>query len=233
VSVRLNDRDMRTLEWIAEMYGAPMTLVALLLGSSLTNAYKVVCRWRAAGLVGKPIRPVPGPTWVYPNRETSTALLGFYTRSWLPTPKMANHTETVGRVRWALTGFEDRWISERQLIKDAGPTELGKLRGHVHDGIYLDDLGHRHAIEVELTRKGSRQARVVMADAVAAAREAECVSVIYYADPAALSRVRAASKDLRLKADDPEVKLRELAKLPDREPVQSPRPRGLNRGKAS
>ena len=47
MSLRFGPRDMWALMWLSEMRGAPMNVVADLLGSSEYNAYRVVRRWRA------------------------------------------------------------------------------------------------------------------------------------------------------------------------------------------
>ena len=176
MSVRLGDRDMHAMQWLAEQYGAPMDAVADCSGRH-ESAYRIALRWRAAGLCAKPVRPVPGPSWVFPTRQTAEAMLGFYVPLWLPTPMMAADTAAVGRVRMALSGDNlDRWTSERLLRKDQGPTAYGQTRPHLHDGHWTDDLGRVHAIEVELSRKGSRQAKVTVAAAVDAAANADATA---------------------------------------------------------
>ncbi|MEU5410479.1 hypothetical protein, partial [Nocardia asteroides] len=179
-SVRLSPRDMWAVQWLCEMRGVPMSVVAELLGTSETNAYRVASRWKAAGLVmsSRTIRPVPGPQWVVPTAETVTSLLGFHAAKWIPGPKDARHLELTARVRIALAGneacVEDTWISERELRRaDTTRSAFGAgERPHLHDGHWTDDLGRLHAIEVELTRKGSSDARVKVRAAYDAAKAA-------------------------------------------------------------
>jgi hypothetical protein len=219
---------MWAVQWLAEQYGAPMNVVAELLGSSETNAYRVVSRWRAAGLVvRKALRPVPGPQWVIPSAETATSLLGFYVQTWIPRPKDARHLELTARTRLALAGREigeDAWVSERVLRRSDAqrPATFGGQRPHLHDGHWTDDFGRLHAIEVELTRKSSTDARRTVAGAFAEAKKAGAASLIYYtATDEVRNRVQTAAEAvLRRTTSDPEFVVRDLNLLlnPQTEP---------------
>lgn len=222
MSVRIGPRDMWAVQWLAEMYGAPMNVVAELLGTSDTNAYRVVSRWRDAGLVSDdPMRPVPGPMWVVPTAATASSLLGFAVQRWVPGPKEARHVTLVARARIALAGREigeDSWVSERILRREANrkiPFGSTEPRAHLHDGHWTDDLGRLHAIEVELTRKGSADIRDTVAAAFAEAKKAGAHSLIYYcATDEVRTRVwSAAEKVLRRVEGDPEFVVRRLDKL--------------------
>src|SRR5262245_4099789 len=138
MTIRLGPRDMVGLTVLAEHYGAPVNLVAEMLGVSTWRAYEIVRRWRGAGMASnRDVRPVPGPSWVFPTRSAAELLLGFPVQPWKPTPKMANHVTTVLRVRLALVGVDlDRWICERRLRSESGTPERGRPRGHIHDGRY-------------------------------------------------------------------------------------------------
>lgn len=185
-SHRLGPVDMTALTILAESYGAPLDLVAKMLGVQMSSAYRKAAKWRAAHMVSQlKVRPVPGPTWVFPTRAATEALLPFYAKYWTPTPKMAAHVRTVLDVRLALAGTDlDRWISERELRSGLGPTQPGKARPHIHDGRWRDDQGRWWAIEVELTAKNEAKARVAVAKAIAAAEAGDCAGVLYLcADP--------------------------------------------------
>ncbi|NMN99288.1 hypothetical protein [Antrihabitans stalactiti] len=180
--INLGPRDMDALLWLAEMYGQPMTVVAGLLDVDIHNAYRIVRRWRAAGMVAKAgYRPVPGPSWVFPTRSAAEGLLDSYVRYWIPTAKMAAHHSTVGWVRLALTGPSlDRWTSERLLRLEVGPAKAGETRKHIHDGRYTDDLGKRWAVEVELTEKSKTAGELAVRMAYETARDAGLDGLIYY-----------------------------------------------------
>ncbi|WP_328410968.1 hypothetical protein [Nocardia sp. NBC_00403] len=205
MSVRIGPRDMWAVQWIAEMRGVPMTVLAALLSTSENNAYRVWRRLRKAGLVldvHEQLRPVPGPSWVVPTAPIASKLLQFEVDEWLPRPKDARHHEMVALTRLALAGNEigsdDGWISERLLWHaNAGQVPLGASRPHLHDGQWTDNLGRLHAIEVELTRKGSSDARTTLAAAYKAAAQVKAHDLIYYCDsPEVATRVRAAASVL-------------------------------------
>ncbi|MEV6297762.1 hypothetical protein AB0M41_47270, partial [Streptomyces sp. NPDC051896] len=107
MSHQLSPRDMLVLTILAEMYGAPLELVAYMLGVSRSRAYRIVARWQKARMISdNRVRPVPGSIWVYPTRSACEALLDRSVRYWVPTPKMAAHTLAVFQLRLALTGLD-------------------------------------------------------------------------------------------------------------------------------
>lgn len=233
-SVRLSPRDMWALQWVCEMYAVPVSVLAALLGTSEQNAYRVASRWKAAGMLPskKTYRPIPGSQWVVPSSDVVTSLLGFHCAPWVPGPKTAHHLVRTAQVRIALAGNreceEDSWISERVLRHSNRPTTFGGTRPHLHDGHWTDDLGRLHAIEVELTRKGSSDARAKVRGAFEAAKSAGAASLIYYAANHDIETrvITAAKKVLRPTGDDPEFKVRPLDELIKIE-TENDRPRGL------
>ncbi|WP_067652926.1 hypothetical protein [Nocardia harenae] len=209
---RLGPRDMTALTILAEMYGAPMDVLARMLGVTVDRAARVARNWTEAQMLAKQrVTPVPGRPWVFPTRAAVEALTGRATQAWLPTPKMAAHTRAVLELRLALVGLDlDRWISERSLRAEVGPTKAGVARPHIHDGRFLTDAGQWWAVEVELTPKNLGAARKAMAAAVRAAQRAECESLVYYCRSDAVKAVTtdaAASLDL---SSGPKVRLRDL-----------------------
>ncbi|MBV7702347.1 hypothetical protein NOVA_06150 [Nocardia nova] len=179
---RIGPRQMTVLTILAYMYGAPVDLVAQMLGKSMRHTYRDVQHWREAGLISPlRVRPVPGPTWVFPTRPAVESLTGLSTRYWTPTPKMAAHVRTVLEVRLALAGLDlDRWISERELRSQVGPVKAGESRPHIHDGRFYSTEGPLWAVEVELSPKTPAAARIAVAKAKFAAGKAGCNKVIYY-----------------------------------------------------
>lgn len=184
MSVRLSPRDMVALTILAEMYGAPLDLVAQMLGVSINRAYRITAKWEAAQMLSKRrVRPVPGPSWVVPTRSAAESLLGKPTRFWVPSPKMAAHTKAVLQLRLALVGLDlDRWIPERQLRAEVSPTATGQARTHIHDGRYVTKAGDLVAVEVEVTTKNRAQAKLAMWQALRAAEAAGCTEVHYFAN---------------------------------------------------
>ena len=229
MSIRLGPRDFEAVQWLAEMRGAPLHVVAQLLGCSQSNAHRVVDRWRKAGLViDKPLRPVPGPSWVVPTAQTASSMLDFTVAHWVPGPKEARHNEMCGRVRLALSGGArvDSWRSERDLLREINrDAQPGKRKLHLHDGHYTDDFGRLHAIEVELTRKGSADARETVAAAYAAAKAFGAYDLVYYCEPEAMARVRTAVRAMNLEPSpgDPGIDMGDLNQLLDPPAVEGRR----------
>ncbi|MEV6432937.1 hypothetical protein [Nocardia sp. NPDC051463] len=206
---QLSPRDMTVLTILAEMYGAPIDVVAVMLGVTRDRTYRVVRKWTEAGMVSDlRVTPVPGSAWVFPTRAAGEALTGRTTRAWMPTPKMAAHVRTTLELRLALVGLDlDRWISERALRAEVPPTRAGVARPHIHDGRYITNTGELRAVEIELSPKNLAAAKSAIAQSVQAARAADCDGVTYYCRGAAVKNViRAAAGGLDL-SDGPRVRL--------------------------
>uniref|UniRef100_UPI003F49A314 hypothetical protein n=1 Tax=Nocardia sp. CA-095871 TaxID=3239971 RepID=UPI003F49A314 len=221
---QLSPRDMVVLTVLAEMYGAPLDLVAQMLGVSRDRTYKVLRKWTAAGMISDlRVTPVPGSAWVFTTRSAGEALTGRAMRAWMPTPKMAAHVRTTLQLRLALVGLDlDRWISERALRSEVGPTRAGQPRPHIHDGRFITSSGELRAVEVELTPKNLTAAKSSMAQSVKAAAVAGCDRVTYYCRGEAVkSVIRSAAGALDL-SDGPDVRLTDLDELLAK--ASSPRP---------
>ncbi len=206
---------MVVLTILAEMYGAPVDLVAAMLQVSQDRSYRIVRKWIAAGMIADTrVTPVPGAFWVYPTRTGAEALTGRWVRAWVPRPMMANHVRTTLEIRLALVGLDlDRWISERALRSEQPPTRSGMPRPHIHDGRYITSSGELWAVEVELSPKNLTAAKSAMAQAVQAARAADCAGVTYYCRGEAVKNViRSAAGALDL-SDGPKVRLADVDEL--------------------
>lgn len=213
---------MAVLTVLAEMYGAPLDRVAVMLGVSIKNVYRHTAKWRAAHMIsGLKIRPVPGPTWAFPTRAAVEALLPFYARFWTPSPKMAAHVTTVLDVRLALVGMElDRWISERQLRAEQERPKAGTARGHVHDGRYYKTDGSLWAVEVELTAKNAAAARAAVVRAKHAA--VGCEGLIYYCRTGEIRTVITEAARFAADAvDGPPIRVADLAEVLAPKPAET------------
>ncbi|GAB2453852.1 hypothetical protein [Nocardia tengchongensis] len=229
--VRLGPRDMWALWWLSQMGGAPMDVVAELLavwpktrpiparpGSSEANAYRVAQRWRDAGRINEEnLRPVPGGYWVVPTKETAGGLLNIRVPEWMPSPMKAAHDIAVMRVRLHLAAGKthDTWVSERELRHRNGYlTKPGEPMPHLHDGHWTDDLGRLHAVEVELTRKGSGDARTTLQAAYDTAEAAGAHQLFYFcASSEVKARVKAAWNDIKHTETGPELRFSSTAEL--------------------
>lgn len=210
MSYRLSPRDMSGLTILAEQYGGPLDVVALMLGVSINRAYRITAKWEAAHMISdKRLRPVPGPSWIYPSKSAAEALLGRPVRHWVPTPKMAAHTKAVLQLRLAVTGLDpDRWISERELRGEIPIARTGEARPHIHDGRFYTQAGDLWAVEVELKSKNPAAARAAVFQAHRAAQAAGCAGLAYYCRGEGVkSTVREAAKGL---TDGPQLRLVDL-----------------------
>ncbi|MEV4234049.1 hypothetical protein AB0J47_02600 [Nocardia sp. NPDC049737] len=229
MSIRFSPRDMAGLTILAEMYGAPMDVVAEMLGVSSSRTYRIVSKWAAAGMISdKRLRPVLGPAWIFPTKSSAEALLGRPVRYWVPTPKMAAHTKAVFQLRLTLTGMDlDRWISERQLRAEVGLLKAGQQRPHIHDGRYLTNDGEWWAVEVELTAKSIAAARSSVAQALQVADRADCAGLTFYCRGEATKNViRTVAAGLDL-SGAPSLTLKDLDTVLAGKPAESspvPRP---------
>jgi hypothetical protein len=190
--IKQTARDARALEWLAQMYAAPLDVLARLLDASPGRAWAVVDRWRQAewAETGK---VDPGPMWVWPTRSTTTAYLGWDPGLYRPRPTTAAHTRAVGETRlWMEAhGRITGWVPERQLRHETGWRRRGEEVGHVPDGIAVLENGTRVAVEVELTAKsGPRRMLDVLRDVLQGASDAGADQVVYVAAPEAARLVR-------------------------------------------
>lgn len=178
-NVRLTPRDTTALEWLSQMYGAPLDVVAQLCGTTVQRAYALAQRWKIAKRVAYE-RVDAGLMWVYPTRATAAAYLGWDPGYWVPKPSTAAHMRAVAQARFALAGTDtERWISERVLLHQAPKKERGTSQPHIHDGILTLESGRRLAVEVELTAKEPSRMKDVLYDARHEASERGCAGVVY------------------------------------------------------
>ncbi|MEV6070050.1 hypothetical protein AB0L82_26190 [Nocardia sp. NPDC052001] len=215
MSIHLSPRDMAGATILAEQYGAPMDAVAAMLGVGLNGMYRIASKWQRAHLISKRrVRPVPGPSWIFPTKVSAEMLLGRAVRYWVPTPMMAAHTKAVFELRTALTGMDlDRWISERLLRAEVGLVEAGQSRPHIHDGRYYTSGGDLWAVEVELSPKDPRAARSAVFQALQVARQADCAGLTYYCRGDEVKNViRSAAKGLDL-SSGPKLTLLDLEEV--------------------
>lgn len=156
-TVRQTPRDAGALEWLAQMYGAPLDLIARGLGVSDSRAWSIADRWRRAGWaeIGK---ITVGPLWVWPTQSTARTYLGWDVPAWAPRQTTAAHTRAVCEARiWAQGGLQpEDWSSDRMLRHEAAKGQLrqrGQEMPHVPDGLLTKADGSRWLVEVELTPK--------------------------------------------------------------------------------
>lgn len=204
-TVVLQPRDYAALEWLAQMQGAPLDVIADLLGVSQSRAYGITNRWASADAAqaGRVAMGGPGwsgPRWVWPTRETAWSMLGVDPGPWMPRPSTAAHVRAVGELRLRLTGAStdtDVWMPERLLRRrHQGQRVRGVKVPHVHDGWFTDPTGARWAVEVELSRKTDAGRLVAMVGAaVEEARACGLAGVVYFTRGPGVARGVSAAKE--------------------------------------
>ncbi|MEV6359176.1 hypothetical protein [Nocardia asteroides] len=211
----LGVRDMTGLTILAQMYGAPLNLVASMHGISIRSAYRMAQRWRDTGMISPlTVRPVPGPAWVFPTRTAAESLLGIDVQHWTPTPGRAAHVAAVFALRTALTGTDlDRWTSERVLHSEVGAIAPGQRRPYIPHGRYTTSSGELWAVQVELIRKAPAVTKTAMFRAYQAAQAAGCDGLVFYCRGEAVKtalRTAAAGLDL---TGGPRVRMADLDQM--------------------
>jgi hypothetical protein len=174
--VRLTERDLQGLLFLAEMYGVQLDLLAGLLGLTQERARAVAARWRRLGYA-ESARLGPGRSWLWLTRRGLTACGLRYTAVPPALSRLA-HLRAVAVVRLALeatpsyTEAEAYWRSERRLRARASG-RVG-LREHIPDGeVHFPNGSTPHyagecwAIEAELTRKTVTRTAAIMRELLA------------------------------------------------------------------
>lgn len=168
--VRQTARDAAALEWLSQMYAAPLDLVAELCGTTEHRAYALVSRWRKAGWA-EAGKIDAGPMWVWPMRATATAYLGWDPGHYRPRPSTAVHMRAVAEARLKLAPVDlSAWRSERQIRHEhQGWKAKGQLIEHTPDGIWYLPNGREVHVEVELTSKSPERMKTLFAEVMTVA----------------------------------------------------------------
>jgi hypothetical protein len=179
-------RDLATVRWVGEQFGARADLLAMLLGrlspaetqaAGLVGARTVrhhIDRWLRARLVVR--EHLLGQTWVTPTRR-GLSMSGLDFPLWELPDTQLGHVHAVGVVRLAVEQAGGTWVCERHLRR-----ELTSPVAHPFDGAVQTDTG-RHLVEVELTQKAQRR----VTRAVAASDGA--LSLTYFTPPELLAAI--------------------------------------------
>ncbi len=197
----ITERDVAALVWLGQQYAARSDVLRVLLGRlspastrvegmlGETTLRDVLDRWQDRGLIERD--RLLGHVWAAPTAK-ALRLVGLGVRPWsFVIPQLA-HVHAVGVVRLALEASipeGGRWVSERELRRDAGKSlipdaavELPDNPDDTSTGLYgqdVDPLPKRVAIEVELTRKAAGRLR----ESWQRPRHGRWIRTVYYAPP--------------------------------------------------
>lgn len=162
--VRVTERDLACIEWIAEQYAARGDQIQRLLSrypdpqhpfkdewASESTTREQINRWVRAGWVVYKRVLAKGPGWAYVTRAglQLVDLDEIYTAK-RPSPKRLNHIYAVNQVRlWMDEEQEYHWKSERRIRADLH-LKRGESSGPIVDGLIWPD-GRRTAVEVQIS----------------------------------------------------------------------------------
>lgn len=202
-AVRLSERDLRGLLFIAEMYGLQLDLLARLLDLREDAARRVAARWRRLGYADTG-RLGPGRPWVWLTRRGLT-VCGLRYTAVPPALSRLAHIRAVAVVRLALESAPSyresgaHWRAERRLRARIGG-RVG-VREHLPDGeihfpngCALPYAGECWAVEAELTRKTVPRTAAIMRELLARTGDYGCAA----ADAAVPGRPRRHTRVLYL-----------------------------------
>lgn len=159
-NVVLTDRDVDALRWVAEMYAARVDTLGKVLGrlggsdAALAGktVWRLVDRWRRAGMAERHRVVVGDPAWVTTTAEGRRVADAPWP-SWPMRLSQLAHVRAVGELRDLIERKRSdlRWVCERELRRSQA---LDRRRGeHLADGLVVLGNGKRIAVEVELTAK--------------------------------------------------------------------------------
>ena len=166
ISLRLTERDVEYISWIAEQQAVRLDTLLLLFqvrvkDIDLRALRRLVERWQKLGLIQKQRMMANAPSIIWPTAEgmrVANLPLRRGDRMYTPSFSSVHHTVATARVRveYERNGWE--WTCERDLRHELG-------ENHLADG--LASLGsQRILVEVERTLKeSSRLKNIMMANA--------------------------------------------------------------------
>jgi hypothetical protein len=179
-TVEATQRDAEALSWIAEQYTVRDDVLAVLLGRlgaadprrraedrvGLPTVRHAARRWVRAGWATR--RRALDHTWTLPTAG-GYRLAGIEPRGgpeagedavvmdpWTLRMRQLGHVHAVAIVRLWVEGdlaAGQRWISERQLRREARAETRGTILRHIYDGAIEGRDGQRVGVDVELTLK--------------------------------------------------------------------------------
>ena len=161
-SLRLTERDVEYISWIAEQQAVRLDTLLLLFqvrgkDIDLRALRRLVERWQKLGLIQKQRMMANAPSIIWPTAEgmrVANLPLRRGDRMYTPSFSSVHHTVATARVRieYERRGWE--WTCERDLRHEFGAS-------HLADGLASVDT-QRILIEVERTQKESSRLKNIM-----------------------------------------------------------------------
>lgn len=174
------------LRLLSEQAAIPLDQLARFGGGSLADAVAVVQGLEAAGCVEYRRFLIRDHPWFWPSRRgAALAGTGFHYKP--PDVAMLAHRRAVNEIRLHLAerAPQGRWVCERAVFHQRDPED------HLPDGVFEID-GERHAIEAELSHKGHREIRLIVAQ-----HSNRYDAVIYFCGPHTYNLMKAVQAEGR------------------------------------
>jgi len=152
-----NVAERSALRLLSEQAAIPLDQLARFLGGSLGEVVALVQGLEAAGCVEHRRFLVRDHPWFWPSRRgAELAGTGFHYKP--PDVAILAHRRAVNEIRLYLQSRapRGRWVCERAVLRQRDPAD------HLPDAVFEID-GERHAIEAELSHKGKREIRLIVA----------------------------------------------------------------------
>ncbi len=167
------------LRLLSEQVAIPLDQLARFLGVSLATTVEFVQGLEEAGCVEYRRFLIRDHPWFWPTyRGTRFADTGFPYRP--PDVAMLAHRRAINEVRLHLAqrAPQGHWVCERTVFRQRDPSD------HLPDAVFDID-GERHAIEAELSHKGQREIRLIVAQ-----HSNRYDAVIYFCGPCTYSLMK-------------------------------------------
>ncbi len=152
-----SSEERSALRLLSEQVAIPLDQLGRFLRSSLGEAVAIAQGLEEAGCVERRRFLIHDHAWFWPSyRGIRFAGTGFPYRA--PDVSMLAHRRAVNEIRLYLRerAPQGRWLCERTVYRRRDPAD------HLPDAV-LEIDGERHAIEVELSHKGQREIRLIVA----------------------------------------------------------------------
>ena len=193
-NIKITDRDMQMMMWIAEQYAIRQDHLQVL--ASRLSEYKaegeliseaavkqiIYTRWAKAGWIEKQKVFASKPIWLWPSRK-GLADFGLEYQYNKPSAGTLKHIWYANHVRLSVEApreKEDRtkplyvWTGERQIARDR------EREAHRVDAEFRYPSGRLDAIEVELTQKSQKKLKPIMSWLV---QQKRYTKIIYFSPP--------------------------------------------------
>jgi DNA-binding Lrp family transcriptional regulator len=178
--------DAAALRLLSEQGAIPLDQLARFIEASLGEAVALVQRLDRAGYLEHRRFLIRDHPWFWLSRRgVKVAATGFSYKA--PDVAILAHRRAINEIRLYLgeRAPAGRWLCERQVLRQRDP------RDHLPDAVFEID-GERHAIEAELSHKGQREIRLILAK-----HSNRYDAVVYFCGPRTYRMMRRVQADGR------------------------------------